>query len=68
MAKAKKKATCPTVGSRRKFGKDNMTLKKKFKSKRDAKKMAENHRAKGKGKKARVVPSKTCGYQVYTKG
>jgi hypothetical protein len=75
--KSRKKAsvgstsTCKAVGSRRKVGQKNYKISAYRSSKRDAQKIADSHRSKGKGKLARVMEA-TCGgkktYQVLTFG
>ncbi len=64
---AKKGATCPKKGARKKISGEFFTVKCYFKSKSAGKKAAESHRGKGKGKKARLVKT-TCGWQLCTKG
>ncbi len=58
---------CASVGSKKKIGDKTYTLKARRKSKTEAKKLAESHRKKGKGKLARVVKD-GCGYCIMTRG
>ena len=63
-----KKSTCPKAGTTKMIGGKRYKLAGNYKKKTDAKKRAEGHRNGGKSKSARVVPTKTCGNQVWVRG
>ena len=61
------KATCTPVNKRVKLSGKFFTIKKYHSTKTAAKKQADNHRAKGKKKLARVTKT-ACGWRVATAG
>lgn len=63
----KAKKACAAVGATVTLAGQRFKVKQYSKTKTAAKKVADSHRAKGKGKLARVTKT-TCGWRVVTKG